>query len=185
MRGIWFAQRAMGDMDARGHRWRWGTYRRFLEAVTPFVRGTAANRCSRLGISRAEVEDIVQNVLLAVHLKRATWDQGRPLGPWIAAIVRNKVVDSFRKRGRTTVISIDEVVDTLQLAEIPAEPETSGLSRMLADLRDVQRAIVMSISVEGQSIKQTAARLQMSEGAVRVALHRALKSLAAKYRDTT
>jgi DNA-directed RNA polymerase specialized sigma24 family protein len=49
----------------------------------------------------------------------------------------------------------------------------------------VQRAIVMSISVEGQSIKQTATRLQMSEGAVRVALHRALKSLAAKYRDTT
>ena len=56
-------------------------YRRFLEAVTPFVRGTAVKRCSQLGISRAEVEDIVQNVLLAVHLKRGTWDPGRPLGP--------------------------------------------------------------------------------------------------------
>jgi RNA polymerase sigma-70 factor (ECF subfamily) len=171
----WMRAGIAGDREA---------YRRFLEAVTPFVRGTAANRCSRLGISWAEVEDIVQEVLLAIHLKRGTWDQGRPIGPWIAAIVRNKVVDSFRKRGRTTVISIDGVVNTLQSAEVPVEPETSSLSRMLADLRDVQRAIVMSISVEGQSIKQTATRLQMSEGAVRVALHRALKSLAAKYRDT-
>ena len=158
-------------------------YRRFLEAVTPFVRGAALRRCLQLGISRVEVEDIVQNVLLAVHLKRGTWDPGRPLGPWIAAIVRNKVVDSFRERRRTTVIPIDDVVDTLQSTEVPADSETLGVGRLLASLKDVQRSIVMSISVEGQSIKQTAARLQMSEGAVRVALHRALKSLAAKYRD--
>jgi RNA polymerase sigma-70 factor (ECF subfamily) len=158
-------------------------YRQFLESVTPFLRGTAAKRCSQLGISRSEVEDIVQNVLLAMHLKRGTWDQSRPIGPWLAAIVRNKVIDAFRSRGRRIDIPIESVIETLASTDPEADSESHSVRRMLASLKDVQRSIVMSVSVQGESVAQTAKRLGMSEGAVRVALHRALKSLAALYRD--
>jgi len=54
---------------------------------------------------------------------------------------------------------------------------------MLGCLRELQRRIVMSVSVEGKSVRQTAERLGMTEGAVRVALHRALRSLAVFHRD--
>jgi len=158
-------------------------YRKFLESVTPFLRGTAAKRCSKLGISRAEVEDIVQNVLLAIHVKRGTWDQSRPIGPWLAAIVRNKAIDTFRSRRRRIDIPIEDILETLVTTDTVADCEAHGIQRMLANLKQVQRSIVMSISVEGESVAQTARRLGMSEGAVRVALHRALKSLAALYRD--
>jgi RNA polymerase sigma factor (sigma-70 family) len=158
-------------------------YRQFLESVTPFLRGTAAKRCSQLGISRAEVEDIVQNVLLAIHVKRGTWDRSRPIGPWLAAIVRNKVVDTFRRRGRRIDVPIEEVLETLVTPDTAAASEAHSIQRMLANLKQVQRSIVISISIHGESVAETARCLGMSEGAVRVALHRALKSLAALYRD--
>jgi RNA polymerase sigma factor (sigma-70 family) len=158
-------------------------YRQFLESVTPFLRGTAAKRCSQLGISRAEVEDIVQNVLLAIHVKRGTWDQSRPIGPWLAAIVRNKVVDTFRRRGRRIDVPIEEVLETLVTTDTAAASEAHSIQRMLATLKQVQRSIVIAISIHGESVAETARLLGMSEGAVRVALHRALKSLAALYRD--
>src|SRR5260370_40918935 len=112
-------------------------YRQFLESVTPFLRGTAAKRCSQLGISRSEVEDIVQNVLLAIHLKRGTWDQSRPIGPWLAAIVRNKVIDAFRSRGRRIDVPIESVIETLASTDPAADSEGHSVRRMLANLKDV------------------------------------------------
>src|ERR687891_585756 len=78
----WMRAAMAGDADA---------YRQFLMSVTPHVRAIARSRCRRLGAPEGEAEDVVQEVLLAIHLKRGTWDQARPIGPWIAAITRNKV----------------------------------------------------------------------------------------------
>lgn len=157
-------------------------YHRFLSAVTPHLRSMARRRCATYGAPPSEAEDIVQEVLLAVHLKRGTWDPSRPIGPWLATIVRNKLVDALRRRGREAAVAVDD------LAELPAiDDRTDGSDRMdvdrlLEQLKDPQRDIVRSISLEGAGVRETATRLRMSEGAVRVALHRALKSLAAIYR---
>ncbi|QIB34815.1 sigma-70 family RNA polymerase sigma factor [Ancylobacter pratisalsi] len=157
-------------------------YHRFLHAVTPHLRSMARRRCATYGAPASEAEDIVQEVLLAVHLKRGTWDPARPIGPWLATIVRNKLVDALRRRGREATVTVDDI------AELPAiDDRTDGsdrvdVERMLEKLKDPQRDIVRSISLEGAGVRETATRLHMSEGAVRVALHRALKSLAAIYR---
>lgn len=157
-------------------------YRNFLESATPYLRAIALRRCAQMGTPHADAEDVVQDVLLAIHLKRGTWDASRPIGPWLAAIVRNKVVDSFRRRGRHIDVPIDDVIETLA-AEEPAENvDVQTIERMLSRLRPGQRDVVMAISIEGASVRQAAERLNLSEGAVRVALHRALKSLAALYR---
>lgn len=169
----WFQAAMAGDAAA---------YRKFLGSVTPFVRAIAKRRCVKLGTPIFDAEDIVQEVLLAIHLKRGTWNPSRPIGPWISAIARNKVVDSFRRR-RHVDVPVEDYVNTLVAEEPTRNPEPFKLERMLKGLKEVQRKIVTSVSIEGMGIRQTANSLGMTEGAVRVALHRALKSLAAFYRD--
>lgn len=159
-------------------------YQRFLVAVTPHLRSMARRRCDQYGAPASEAEDVVQEVLLAIHLKRGTWDTARPLGPWLTTIVRNKLVDSLRRRGRHSNVPIDDVSDFLEASDETHEAaDRLDTETVLARLKDPQRDIVRSISIEGAGIRETAARLKMTEGAVRVSLHRALKSLAALYRS--
>lgn len=162
-----------------------GAYRQFLVGVTPHLRALARHRCRTVGASEGDAEDIVQEALLAIHLKRGTWDQARPIGPWIAAIVHNKLIDSLRRRGRHVTVPIEDVIETLGV-EDHADGATQGeIDGLLGQLKVRQREIVKSISVNGSSVRETADRLHMTEGAVRVALHRALKTLAALYRGET
>lgn len=135
-----------------------------------------------MGAPPGDAEDLVQDVLLAIHLKRGTWDPDRPLGPWLSAIVRNKLIDSLRRKGRRVTVTIEDVMETLAVAEDRDQSDRLDAEQLVSTLGDPQRDIVRSISIEGASVRETAERLRMSEGAVRVALHRALKSLAALYR---
>lgn len=158
-------------------------YGRFLQAVTPYLRAVAARRCRMAGAPDSEVEDVVQEVLLAVHLKRETWDPARPLAPWLAAIARNKTIDALRRRGRRSAVPIEDVIETLAAPEAAETLPARELDMLLSGLNATQRDIVQSISLSDAGIGETARRLAMSEGAVRVALHRALKILAARYRS--
>lgn len=170
----WLRDAISGDASA---------YRRFLQAITPFLRAMARKRCESFGAPASEAEDVVQEVLLAIHLKRGTWDPSRPVGPWISTIVRNKMIDTMRRRGRQIIVPIEDVIETLEAEPQASELEHRDVERLLSRLKEPQRDIVQSISVRGTSIRDTADRLKMSEGAVRVALHRALKTLAALYRS--
>jgi RNA polymerase sigma-70 factor (ECF subfamily) len=172
----WMRSAIEGDTQA---------YHRFLSAVTPHLRAMARRRCDQFGAPASEAEDVVQEVLLVVHLKRGTWDPARPIGPWLSTIVRNKLIDSLRRRGRHIDVPIDDVMVTLEAEEQAGNLDRLDAEHMLERLKDPQRDIVRSISIEGAGIRETAERLKMTEGAVRVALHRALKSLAALYRSET
>jgi RNA polymerase sigma-70 factor (ECF subfamily) len=159
-------------------------YRRFLEAVTPHLRMLARRRLSAFGSGNQDLEDVVQEALLAIHLKRGTWDPRRPIGPWISVIARNKLVDALRRRGHRVTIPIEDIIDLVPDERQAAPTDEHDVARMLDNLKPVQRDIVQAISLDGTSVRDTAARLSMTEGAVRVALHRALKSLAAIYRGS-
>jgi RNA polymerase sigma-70 factor, ECF subfamily len=56
-------------------------YYRLLKAVTPVLRAAARRGLARSGQPVDQSEDIVQDILLAVHLKRHTWDADAPFGP--------------------------------------------------------------------------------------------------------
>jgi len=152
-------------------------YRQFMEAVTPFIRTLADRRCASLGFQLADAEDVLQEVLLAIHLKKMTWDSSRPISPWISAIIRNKAIDSFRRRRREVSIPIDSVVETLEANDLRYS-EFHVLLGMLAGLKEVQRKVVIAVAVKGESAREAGESLGMTEGAVRVSLHRALKTLA-------
>ena len=158
-------------------------YHRLLRAATPVLRAAARRGLARAGQPPDQAEDIVQEILLAVHLKRHTWDREAPFAPWLFAIARNKLIDALRRRGRRVFVNIDDFAETLP-GETPQEAASAGeVTAQLNTLPQRQRDVLQSIAVESASIKDTATKFAMSEGAVRVALHRGLAALTAKLRD--
>ena len=158
-------------------------YRRLLAQLPPALRAFAGRGLARAGASGADAEDIVQETLLALHLKRQTWDESGPLSPWLYAIARHKLIDALRRRGRRIEVSIDDFAEILPGADQAQGSVVADVSRHLGELPAGQRNVVHCIAVDGASIDEAAARLSMSNGAVRVALHRGLASLAAKFRS--
>lgn len=152
-------------------------YRRFLERAASLVRGYARRRVS----GRIDPEDVVQETLLAVHLKRHTWRTEAAVEPWLYAIARYKLVDAFRRAGRRIEVDIDDLADVLPAQIGDDTVSERDLGRVLGALPEGQRNIVESISVDGRSITETAEKFGMNEGAVRVALHRGLKTIAARF----
>jgi RNA polymerase sigma-70 factor (ECF subfamily) len=156
-------------------------YRTLLVAIAPHVRQQARRFLARGGRGYAEVEDVVQETLLAVHLKRASWDSKLPFMPWLNAVTRYKAIDMLRRLGARSEVELDEAADAVSAPEERGDHQLD-VQRMLAALDGRQRQIVEQVSVIGRNAAEVGADLGMSEGAVRVALHRALKRLAETFK---
>lgn len=160
-------------------------YRRLLAEIAPFLR-SICRRAGGAGLSSADLEDAVQETLIALHLKRESWDEAQAFSPWLAAIARNKAIDMLRRRGRRGEIELGDCADILAAPDETAlrdrEIDRDGALNLLAELNDGQRAVIEAVSIRGESFREAAQKLGASEGALRVALHRGLKKLAALYR---
>lgn len=157
-------------------------YRRLLVTVAAWLRTVARRGLAAAGRPREDSEDIVQETLLAMHLKRDTWDETQPLEPWLRAIAHHKLVDHLRRRGFAHHVDIDDYAGTLAAPEAGERGDAIDARRLLQSLPERQRIVVEGISIEGRSARELGDRLGMSEGAVRVTLHRALRALAVVYR---
>jgi RNA polymerase sigma-70 factor, ECF subfamily len=157
------------------------SYRQLLESLARSLRAATRRGFAQAGAAPNDVEDVVQETLLAVHLKRHTWNSDQPLGPWVRAIARHKLIDALRRRGRRIEVPIEVVLDTLAADEPRSDLDRQDAERLVDGLRGRQQTIVRAISIEGKSIREVAEHLEMNEGAVRVALHRGLKALAAMH----
>lgn len=138
----------------------------------------------RLAGSPDEVEDLVQETLLALHLQRGTHDPALPVTAWAVAIARHKLVDLWRRRGRRD--SLHDAIDDVDEQLLAAEPDDGGARRDLETLFDAlphaQRQAIMLTKLEGLSVAEAAARTGASESAIKVQVHRGLKRLAALVR---
>lgn len=161
-----------GDADA---------YRDFLQALTRHLRGFLRKRIPRY---RDDVEDIVQEILLAVHNARHTYRQDEPLTAWLHAIARYKLMDYFRSRARRESLNdpLDDHADLLaSIDDDPAEAR-HDIGKLLDHLPDKQRLPIVHMKLEGLSVTETARLTGLSESAVKVGVHRGLKALAARIR---
>jgi RNA polymerase sigma-70 factor (ECF subfamily) len=188
----------MPDHQARDARWREamraaldgdaGAYRMLLSELTPFLRALCRSVCARAGLPAAEAEDAVQETLLAIHLKRHTWDKAQAFTPWAAAIARNKIVDAARRRGRRAETDLGDFENVLaappETEHFEREQERADALRLLDGLSERQRAAVEAVSLRGESPRAAAERLGMTEVTLRVNVHRGLKALAALYRNS-
>lgn len=160
-------------------------YRKLLGELSRLLRGVMRRGFAGVGVPRDDVEDVVQDVLLAIHLKRHTWDPAMPLGPWVLAIARNKMIDDLRRRGRRPEVAIDLTQFDIEGEDQQASIDAHDVARILNGLSERNRDIVQSISIDGHSARDVGDRLGMTEVAVRVALHRSLKALADTYQEKT
>jgi RNA polymerase sigma-70 factor (ECF subfamily) len=156
-------------------------YRDFLRETSALVRGFLRRRLARLP---DDVEDLVQETLLAVHNQRHTYDPAQPVTSWMHAIARYKLVDMLRRRARTEALHdpIDDVDEDVLAADSHEGGVRRDLEKLLALLPDKQRLPIIYMKLEGLSVIETAQRTGLSESAVKVGVHRGLKALAARLR---
>ena len=156
-------------------------YQALLRALSGHLRGFFRRRLSRLP---DEVEDLVQETLLAIHNQRHTYDPLQPLTAWIHAIARYKLVDMLRRHGQRAALTdpLDDVMDLLAASSDEALEARRDLMQLLALLPDKQRLPILHVKIEGLSVAETAALTGLSEPAVKIGVHRGLKALAARIR---
>ena len=151
-------------------------YRALLDALQ---RQLAAFFGRRLSSSPGEVDDLVQESLIAIHTRRGTYDRSQPFTAWAYAIARHKLIDHFRRRGRATMISLDDGGSLFVADESASVESRLDIEKVLATLPPATRALIRDIKLKELSNAEAAAARGMSETAVKVAVHRGLKKLAA------
>jgi RNA polymerase sigma-70 factor (ECF subfamily) len=157
-------------------------YHAFLKELAPYLRAFLKRRLVHLP---DDVEDLVQESLLAIHNQRHSYDAAQPLTAWVYALARYKMVDLLRRRSRKESLndSLDEEGEFFAACDSEAIEARRDLARLLADLPDGQRLPIIHMKLEGLSVAETARITGMSESAVKVGVHRGLKALAAKLRS--
>ena len=168
------AEARLKDLMLRGLDGDAVAYRQCLALLSERMRVYFTRRMS--GVP-ADIEDLVQETLLAVHIRRASYDRARPLSVWAHAIARYKLIDHWRRRRVRMAVPLDDVADFLAGADVTSD-DGLDLTRALSTLPERQRKLVETVKVGGDSIADAGAKLGMTEGAAKVALHRALKRLA-------
>ncbi|WP_095012759.1 sigma-70 family RNA polymerase sigma factor [Tsuneonella mangrovi] len=125
-----------------------------------------------------QLDDLVQEVLLSLHRKRASYDPERAFLPWLAAIARYRWVDHLRKAYRAQETDL-EGVEPSQPGEQEAVAAQISLERLFENLSDGQATAIRLVKIEGQSVSEAARLTGQSESLVKVNVHRGLKKLAA------
>lgn len=173
LRPIWLQAQA-GDEVA---------YRRALQMFASRLRGYFGRRLSS---DPHDVEDLVQETLLALHLQRGTYDAGIPVTAWVHGIARHKLVDLWRRRGRSERLfeSFDDLPEALHPAVHDEAEAQRDLGLLLQVLPAAQRLSIVDTKLEGLSVADAALREGVSESAVKVNVHRGLKRLAKLIRGT-
>ena len=149
-------------------------YPRLLADVARLARKIASRQIERRNYPATLVDDVVQETLVAVHLKLPEWDPARPLETWVIAVARNKAIDAMRDARKYKLAPLD---DHTELAA-PALESRIDVSRLIGRLSPRGRQIVEAIALRAETVADVAARFAMSPGAVRVALHRAIRAMA-------
>jgi RNA polymerase sigma-70 factor (ECF subfamily) len=131
-----------------------------------------------------DIEDLVQESLLAVHNQRHTYDVEQPLTAWVHAIAKYKMVDLVRRRASRDLLTepLDDENDVFSSADADAAEARRDVAKLLEELPDRQRLPILYMKLQGLSVVETAQITGMSASAVKVGVHRGLKALAAKIR---
>src|SRR5712691_1484265 len=153
-------------------------YRTLLQDLTPYVR-SIATRCFK---QPSEVEDAVQDVLLTIHMVRHAYDPYRPFGPWLVAIANRRIIDRLRRdtRAKAREIALSTEHETFPESQTNLDYEASeeaALAEAIDELPLEQRQAVTLLKLNEMSLKEASAMSGRSIAALKVATHRAIKSL--------
>jgi RNA polymerase sigma-70 factor, ECF subfamily len=166
---VWMLAALAGDETA---------YRMLLQGLTRHLRSYYARR-----LDPAAAEDAVQETLIAIHTRRATYDPALPLSAWVYGIARYKLIDEYRRHKRRATVPLDDAAELFSHDETGEAIARRDVGKLLAKLSPAKRRLVRDIKLDGVSVADAAARTGLSESAVKVTVHRAIKSLGEGLED--
>jgi RNA polymerase sigma-70 factor (ECF subfamily) len=155
-----------------------GAYRRLLAELSIWL-----TRYFQRRLAAADVDDAVQETLMAVHRRRHTYDPQYPLGPWLAAIAKRKWIDQLRSLGRrpTDELSVDLSIGDHESSVVSG----SVLASLLEQLRPAQAQAILLVKVQGYSIEDASQETGLSASAIKMNIHRGLARLTAFIEKTS
>ena len=157
-------------------------YERLLREILPMLRGIAG----RWHRSPDRAEDVVQDILLTIHRVRHTYDPTRPFSHWLATIARRRSIDALRQRGRREKVEIydeDAYVtfsDPAANKEMATRDQAPGLGAAISVLPESQREALELLKLRELSLAEASKLSGKSISALKVNVHRAIKSLRAQ-----
>jgi RNA polymerase sigma-70 factor (ECF subfamily) len=151
-----------------------------LSEMTGYLRGFFARR---LGRDAADLEDLVQETLLAIHLKRETYDTALAFTSWAYSIARYKLIDQYRRNRVRRTEPLDNAGDLFASEDAEEGAVRHDLNRLMSSLPAKQRAVLEDVKISGLTNAEAARKAGMTETAVKVSIHRSLKSLMRRARD--
>lgn len=156
------------------------SYRQFLDRLTPLLRRYFGRRLSQ---QWADVEDLTQEVLLAVHRQRHTYDEAYPLTAWVHAMARHKLVDFYRRNARQPeCIELEEADESFAGDAASQDDEPVDWLALLDQLPGGQRDAIRMVKLEGWSVREASKMTGQSESSVKVNIHRGIKKLSSYIR---
>jgi RNA polymerase sigma factor (sigma-70 family) len=162
---------------ARGQRGESDAYCRLLEEITPYLRALAARRHR----DPADIEDAVQDIIVTVHTIRATYDPSRPFAPWLVAIANRRLVDRLRRQGRRrareTALSAEHEAFADPKMNIEEQVEQHRLEAAVNQLPAGQQQAIRLLKLKEMSLAEASLASGLSIAALKVATHRAVKTL--------
>ena len=166
---IWMIGGLDGDADA---------YTALLGALVPLLRSFFGRR---LRGAADDVEDLVQETLMAIHTRRGTYDRSRPFVAWAYAVARYKMIDQFRRtRHMIQIEGLEEILVAEGFEDACAA--RMDIDRLLNGLSPKQARAIRDTKVDGLSIAEAAQSAGLSDADIKVSVHRGLKALAARLR---
>ncbi|MDH6168986.1 RNA polymerase sigma factor (sigma-70 family) [Variovorax boronicumulans] len=174
------AEAALRSLFLRGLDGDANAYREFLQKLSAHLRAFLGKR---LFGWPDEVEDLVQECLLAMHNQRHTYQSDQPLTAWVHAIARYKMIDLLRAKSVREDLHdpLDDDLAVFADSATEASDARRDLGGLLQTLPERQRLPIVHVKIEGLSVAETASLTGMSESAVKVGIHRGLKALAARF----
>ncbi|MDH7638341.1 sigma-70 family RNA polymerase sigma factor [Sphingomonas sp. MAHUQ-71] len=149
-----------------------GAYQRLLGEISGWLHSYFQRR-----LPPGDIDDAVQETLLAVHRRRHTYDPHYPLGVWLAAIAKRKWIDQLRSMGRRPT---EELPDDLAVGDHEASVTSATvLERLLGELRPAQAQAILLVKLHGYSIEEVSQETGQSASAVKMNIHRGLGRLTA------
>ena len=152
------------------------SYNMLLRQISPVLAGFIFNRVG----ARSENDDILQEVLIAIHKSSHTYNSDRSFAAWMFAIANFKVKDFLRSHYRKkSLIEVDfEKVQDFISDDVTNEYTSNELlGELLDNLPEKNRKILHLMKIEGYTAKEVAKIMGMSVSAVKVSAHRSYKKL--------
>ncbi|MGH6753175.1 MAG: sigma-70 family RNA polymerase sigma factor [Bradyrhizobium sp.] len=153
-------------------------YRLLLDRLSSRLRAYYKGKLARVGRGPTEAEDLVQEVLLAIHLKRHTYDIREPLTPWVHTIARYKLIDYLRRTRTTATVALVEDSEVMAQDDHADAESSYDIRKLLGRLPEKVRCSIECVKLEGRSVAEAAVRCGISESGVKINIYRGLRTLA-------